>query len=139
MTVKPETNFWKNLKKYLESGTEKYLVSRIESYSTPGFPDCLVFHHKTGFFTLELKVIQRNNRIKISAFQYAWNITHHMHGAPVFILATALDGRYVKLFPGSVMRDLRSKTVDSVPGLYDGRLKDLELWSAVRETPPNSP
>jgi hypothetical protein len=51
MTVKPETNFWKNLKKYLESGNEKYLISRIESYSTPGFPDCVVFHKKTGFFT----------------------------------------------------------------------------------------
>ena len=50
MTVKTETNFWKTLKTYLESG--EYVVSRLESYVTPGFPDCLVFHKDTGFFTL---------------------------------------------------------------------------------------
>ena len=60
MTVKPETNFWKNVKKLLASGEEHYLVSRIESYATPGFPDCVVFHRDTGFFTLELKIVRRN-------------------------------------------------------------------------------
>ena len=108
MTVNPETNFWKSLKKLLETGHHKYLISRLESYVTPGFPDCLVFNKDTGFFTLELKVIQSNNKLKISPFQYAWNSLPSSLGAPVFILATALDGRYVKLFSGSVMRDLRS-------------------------------
>jgi hypothetical protein len=42
MTVKPETNFWKSFKKYLDDG--KYMSSRIESYVTPGFPDCIVYH-----------------------------------------------------------------------------------------------
>ena len=139
MTAKPETNFWKSLKKLLETGHHKYLISRLESYVTPGFPDCLVFNKDTGFFTLELKVIQSNNKLKISPFQYAWNSLHSSLGAPVFILATALDGRYVKLFSGSVMRDLRSKTVDLVPGLYEGRLADLDLRAVVRETPQNSP
>ena len=46
MTVKTETNFWKNVKRLLENGEEKYLISRIESYVTPGFPDCIVFHKK---------------------------------------------------------------------------------------------
>ena len=139
MTVNPETNFWKSLKKLLETGHHKYLISRLESYVTPGFPDCLVFNKDTGFFTLELKVIQSNNKLKISPFQYAWNSLHSSLGAPVFILATALAGRYVKLFSGSVMRDLRSKTVDLVPGLYEGRLADLDLRAVVRETPQNSP
>ena len=52
MTAKPETNFWKNLKTCLEDGN--FLVSRIESYATPGFPDCVAFHKDTGFITLEL-------------------------------------------------------------------------------------
>ena len=131
MTVKPETNFWKNLKKYLESGTEKYLISRIESYSTPGFPDCVVFHKKTGFFTLELKLIHRNNRILISPLQTAWNKWYAGSGAPVFILVGGLDGRRVKLFSGSKAQELREKDIDSVPGLYDGLLQDLDLWSVV--------
>ena len=68
-------------------------------------------------------------------FQYAWNTTYSSAGAPVFILATALDGGYVKLFSSAVGRDLRSKNIDSVPGLYDGRLKDLDLCSVVLKTP----
>ena len=134
MTVKPETNFWKNLKTLLENGHDEYQVSRIESYSTPGFPDCLVFHKKTGFFTLELKLIHRNNRIRISPFQFAWHARHFALGAPVFILAAALGGRRVKLFSGSKAQELREKDIDSVPGLYDGLLQDLELWSAVRNS-----
>ena len=130
MTVKPETNFWKNLKTLLENGLEKYLVSRIESYSTPGFPDCVVFHKKTGFFTLELKLIHRNNRILISPLQTAWNKWYAGYGAPVFILVNspkAQGGSYVKLFSGAWAQDLRSKGIDSVPGLYEGRLKDLDF------------
>ena len=133
MTVKPETNFWKSLKTLLDGGD--YIVSRLESYVTPGFPDCLIFHNVTGFFTVELKIIQSNNKLKFSTFQMAWNTIHMIHGAPVFILAGSLDGRYVKLFSCAEMRDLRAKNIDSVPGLYEGRLADLDLRSAVLQTP----
>ena len=54
MTVKTETTFYKNLKKYLEDGDDKFIVIRIESYATPGFPDCIIYHNDLGFFTLEL-------------------------------------------------------------------------------------
>ncbi len=133
MTVKPETRLWKNFKKLLKGGD--YIVSRLESYVTPGFPDCLIFHNVTGFFTVELKIIQSNNKLKFSTFQMAWNTIHMIHGAPVFILAGSLDGRYVKLFSCAEMRDLQAKNIDSVPGLYEGRLADLDLCSVVRETP----
>ena len=133
MTVKPETRLWKNFKKLLKGGD--YIVSRLESYVTPGFPDCLIFHNVTGFFTVELKIIQSNNKLKFSTFQMAWNTIHMIHGAPVFILAGSLDGRYVKLFSCAEMRDLRAKNIDSVPGLYEGRLADLDLCSVVRKTP----
>ena len=133
MTVKTETNFWKSVKTLLEGGN--YIVSRLESYVTPGFPDCLIFHKDVGFFTLELKVIQRNNKLKFSPFQIAWNTRHSRLGAPTFILAGALEGGYVKMFSSAVVRDLRSKNIDSVPGLYDGRLKDLDLCSVVLKTP----
>ena len=133
MTVKTETNFWKSVKTLLDDGN--YIVSRLESYVTPGFPDCLIFHNVTGFFTVELKVIQRNNKLKFSPFQIAWNARHSRLGAQSFILAGALEGGYVKMFSSAVVRDLQSKNIDSVPGLYDGRLKDLDLCSAVLKTP----
>ena len=134
MPEKTETNFWKSLKKFLESGREKYLISRIESYATPGFPDCIVFNGRTGFFTLELKIVQPNKKLRISPLQTAWNKWYGGAGAPVFILVDLRKtpkGRYVKLFPGTLAQDLREKGIDAVPGLYEGRLEDLDLCQVV--------
>ena len=129
MTVKPESRFWKNVKKSLEGG--EYIVSRLESYVTPGFPDCVIFHNVTGFFTVELKIIQPNKKIKFSVFQKAWNVIHYIHGAPVYILVGGLKDNKVKLFHGASIADLGQKTVDQVPGLYEGRLADLDLCQVL--------
>ena len=132
MTVKPETNFWKSLKTLLDDGN--YVVSRLESYVTPGFPDCLIYHKDTGFFTLELKVIQSNNRISLSPFQIAWNMKHAMMGAQSYILVKLPDKEEVKLFHGCKTKDLGHMTVDQVPGLYTGRLMNLDLRQFVAPT-----
>ena len=126
MTVKPETRLWKSLKKCLKVG-DGYIVSRLESYATPGFPDCLIFHNVTGFFTVELKVVNRNCRVIISPFQKAWNLRHSNAGAPVFILVGGLPKGHVKLFSGTQTEDLGHRPVDQVPGLYEGRLEDLDF------------
>ena len=114
MTVKPETSFWKSLKKSLEGG--EYIVSRLESYVTPGFPDCLIFHNVTGFFTVELKLIKDNNRVMISPFQIAWNMRHSLAGAACFILVGGLPKGDVKLFHGSKPRNLLKAPWISYPG-----------------------
>ena len=135
MTVKTETNFWKTLKTYLESG--EYVVSRLESYVTPGFPDCLVFHKDTGFFTLELKVVGSNNYITLSPFQIAWNMRHALAGAPSYILVSlpAMEG--VKLFHGCKTKELGEKNVFQVPGLYEGRLEGLDFVKLLNSQTPS--
>jgi hypothetical protein len=115
MTVKTETNFWKSLKKYLDGGN--YVTSRLESYVTPGFPDCLVYHKQTGFFTLEL-VANSSNKVVLSPFQIAWNMRHAL-----------AEG--VKLFHGCKTKDLGEKNVFQVPGLYEGRLTDLDFCQVL--------
>ena len=135
MTVKPETNFWKNLKTLLDDG--EYIVSRLESYVTPGFPDCLIFHNVTGFFTLELKVIQSNNKISLSPFQIAWNMKHAMLGAPSYILVSLAQRGEVKLFHGCKTKDLGHSSMDLVPGLYHGRLADLDLVKLLNSQTPS--
>ena len=134
MTVKTETSFWKTLKTYLEGG--KYVVSRLESYVTPGFPDCLVFHKDVGFFTLELKVVGSNNKVTLSPFQIAWNMRHALAGAPSYILVSlpAMEG--VKLFHGCKTKELGEKNVFQVPGLYEGSLADLDFVKLLKL--PNS-
>ena len=136
MTAKTETNFWKTLKTYLNDG--EYVVSRLESYVTPGFPDCLIFHKDTGFFTLELKVVNSSNRVALSPFQIAWNMKHAMVGAPSYILVSLPISGEVKLFHGCKTKDLGQCTVDLVTGLYRGRLADLDLVKLLNSQTPNS-
>ncbi len=134
MTVKPETNFWKSLKTLLDDGD--YVVSRLESYVTPGFPDCLIFHNVTGFFTIELKIAQPNNRIILSPFQIAWNMKHAMMGSQSYILVSLAQRGEVKLFHGCKTKDLGQMTVFQVPGLYEGRLADLDLVKLLNSQTP---
>jgi hypothetical protein len=134
MTVKPETNFWKSVKTLLEGGN--YIVSRLESYVTPGFPDCLIFHKDVGFFTLELKVVQSSNKVLLSPFQIAWNMRHALAGAPSYILVSLPVSGTVKLFHGCKTKDLGANNVFSVPGLYEGRLVDLDLVKLLNSQTP---
>ena len=135
MTVKGETRLWKNLKRLLEGG--EYIVSRLESYVTPGFPDCLIYHRTTGFFTVELKLVQPNNKLRVSPFQIAWNMRHAKAGAQSYILVGGLPNDKIKLFHGCKTLDLGQSTIDTVPGIYEGRLEDLDL-SLVVSNSPNS-
>ena len=134
MSVKPETTFWKSVKTLLDGGD--YIVSRLESYVTPGFPDCLVFHKDIGFFTLELKVLGSNNKVTLSPFQIAWNMRHALAGAPSYILVSLPVSGTVKLFHGCKTKDLGQNTVFNVPGLYEGSLTDLDLVKLLNSQTP---
>ena len=122
MTAKPETNFWKNLKTCLEDGN--FLVSRIESYATPGFPDCVAFHKDTGFITLELKVLKRSKKgtesVLISPLQNAWHVRFAREGAPVYILVYDPDARTVNVFHGTETPKLRQKYTQGPRSLWHG-------------------
>ena len=143
MTVKTETTFYKSLKKYLEDGDDKFIITRIESYATPGFPDCLIYHNDLGFFTIELKVIRRNNKgigkVLISPLQTAWHLLHVMHGAPVYILVYDPGKRIVNLFEGDKLPKLRKLPFDDVvPGaLYSGPLAGMQLVKVLSPQTPN--
>jgi len=142
MTAKPETNFYKNLKKYLEDGDDKFIVTRIESYATPGFPDCIIYHNDLGFFTLELKVVRRNKKgigsVLISPLQMAWHLLHIIHGAPVYILVYDPGKRIVNLFGGDKLPKLRQELYDDVvpEAIYSGPMPGMQL---VKLLSPKTP
>ena len=131
MTVKTETNFYKNVKKLLENGDDKFIVTRIESYATPGFPDCIIYHNDLGFFTIELKVVQRSKRgigkVLISPLQAAWHLLHVMHGAPVYILVYDPGNKVVNLFGGDKLPKLRKLPFDDVvsEAVYSGPMAGI--------------
>ena len=142
MTVKTETNFYKSVKKLLENGDEEFIVTRIESYATPGFPDCIIYHNKLGFFTIELKVVRRNNKgigkVLISPLQAAWHVLHIIHGAPVYILVYDPWKRSVNLFGGDKLPKLRKLPFDDVvtEAMYTGPLTGMQL---VKLLSPQTP
>jgi len=78
-----------------------------------------------------LKVIHCNKKCIISPFQRAWNLRHANAGAPVYILVGGLKDKGVKLFHGSQTKELGQRAADLVPGLYDGRLEDLDLCQVI--------
>ena len=142
MTVKTETTFYKNVKKLLEDGDEKFIVTRIESYATPGFPDCIIYHNDLGFFTIELKVVRRSKRgiskVLISTMQMAWHTLHIIHGAPVYILVYDPGKRIVNLFEGAKLPKLRKLPFDDVvqEAMYSGPMPGLQL---VKLLSPQTP
>ena len=96
--MKPETKFWHELKRI----TPQIKWTRIENTSVAGCPDLLGYNTFGHFFTVELKVT-RGNRGTFSPHQIAFHVLHPENS---FILVQTRDPRSVKLYPGSVVREL---------------------------------
>ena len=94
----PEAKLYKKLKK----NSPSIIWNRIENLSILGMPDVLGYNNPGHFFTVELKVTS-GNKIKFSPHQIAWHVAHPRN---TFIIAEALGPRLVKLFPGSMVREL---------------------------------
>ena len=96
--MKLESKFYNELKRI----TPQIRWTRIENTSVSGTPDLLGYNDSGRFFTVELKVC-RSNSVRLSPHQIAFHITHPKNS---FILVNALGQRSVKLYPGSVVREL---------------------------------
>ena len=96
--MKLESKFYNELKRI----TPQIRWTRIENTSVFGTPDLLGYNASGRFFTVELKVA-RSNSVKLSPHQIAFHVTHPKNS---FILVKSLGQRSVKLYPGSVIREL---------------------------------
>ena len=97
----PEAKLYQKLKK----NTPRIIWNRIENLSILGMPDLLGYNNSGHFFTVELKVA-KGNKVKFSPHQIAFHLSHLKN---TFILINALGPRCVKLFPGSMVRELSSE------------------------------
>ena len=96
--MKNESKLWQKVKK----NTPNITWTRVESWSSFGFPDLVGYTEKGGFFTVELKVT-KSNKITFSPHQIAFHVKHPTR---TWILVQAHDACAPKLFPGSAIRDL---------------------------------
>ncbi len=94
----PEAKLYKKLK----TKTPTIIWTRIENLSILGCPDLLGYNDSGHFFTVELKVCKRNS-VRLSPHQISFHVTHPKNS---FILVKSLGPRSVKLYPGSMVREL---------------------------------
>ena len=94
----PEAKFYKEIKKSIP----EISWIRLENLSSLGTPDLLGYNTSGHFFTVELKVT-KGKKIRFSPHQIAFHVKHPNN---TFILVEHLGQRSVKLFPGSMIKEL---------------------------------
>ena len=103
----PEAKLYKKFKK----ATPKILWHRIENIAIPGMPDALGYTENFFYFTVEFKTTKAN-KIKLSPHQIAYHVAHPHNS---FILAEHLGSGSLKLYEGSVVRELATSGLKLEP------------------------
>jgi hypothetical protein len=91
--AKHETEFWK----YWKKNTPVLSHTRLENTSVLGTPDLLVFNASGHCFTIELKVVQSGNKIRLSPHQISFHIRHPIN---TFILVKDVKRSRLCLYSG---------------------------------------
>ena len=94
----PEAKLYQKFKR----ASKKILWHRIENLAVPGMPDALGYTENFFYFTVEFKVT-KGNKLKFSPHQIAYHVAHPHNS---FILAEHLGSGSLKLYEGSVIREL---------------------------------
>ena len=94
----PEAKLYQKFKR----ATPNILWHRIENMAIPGMPDALGYTEKFFYFTVEFKVT-KSNKLRFSPLQISYHVAHPHNS---FIIAEALGSGTVKLYEGSVIREL---------------------------------
>jgi hypothetical protein len=96
--LKAERKLYAKIKKFIP----KISWIRLENLSLSGTPDLLGYNANSHFFTIELKVT-KSNKVRLSPHQIAFHVKHPNN---TFILVEHLGSGCLKLFPGTMVREL---------------------------------
>jgi len=96
--VKPESKFWKLIKK----NTPKIQWTRLESWASFGVPDLVGYHDSCGFFMVELKVT-KSKKVHFSPHQRMFHLTRTQRN---FILLRDASLGAIKLYESSAIPGL---------------------------------
>ena len=99
MTVKPESNFGREIMKNIDAHLE-----RFETYGKVGVPDIYGIRNSVVIW-LELKCIKQNS-INLSPFQISWNYNNFRHGGKNYYIVQHTRSKVIKLYSGDKGREL---------------------------------
>jgi len=103
MTVKPESNFGREIMKNLSH----VQWTRIENRHGGGIPDLYGIYGGQAIW-LELKCIKQNS-INISPLQISWNYNNFRHGGKNYYIVQDTRSKVLKLYDGDKGRELKEK------------------------------
>ena len=118
MSKKPESVLHQRLKENLPN----VVITRLENRVGLGLPDCLIAIPNAGFAMVELKVVSRGRKVRLSPHQVAFNLKHGMMGLPTWVLIqyhpkgtknrTEIE---LRLYHGSQVIELMERGIDTKP------------------------
>ena len=117
-----ESNLWK----YLKQNTPSISWTRLENSSVQGTPDLLGYNKKGHFFTVELKVSQRNS-VRLSPHQISFHLRHPNNS---FICIKAIASGRLKLYEGRQIQSLVASGLKLKP-LAEGLADCLKVFEKV--------
>ena len=96
--MKPESKFWKSIKK----NTPQIQWTRLESWASFGVPDLVGYHDSCGFFMVEIKVT-KTKKVHFSPHQRMFHLTRTQRN---FILLRDASLGAIKLYESSAIPGL---------------------------------
>ena len=102
MTVKPESNFGREIMKNIDAQW-----TRIENRHGGGIPDLYGIYGGQAIW-LELKCIKQNS-ISISPLQISWNYNNFRHGGKNYYIVQDTRSKDLKLYDGDKGRELKEQ------------------------------
>ena len=102
MTVKPESNFGREIMKNIDAHW-----SRIENRHGGGIPDIYGIRDGVAIW-LELKCI-RQNSINLSPLQISWNYNNFRNGGKNYYIVRDTRSKVIKLYDGDKGREIKEQ------------------------------
>ena len=123
-----ESNFWKRLKKRIDTSYECPTVTRIENSSTPGVPDLLLMDSYKNLHLIELKVCT-GNKVNISPHQVSFATRHANARVWLLVEVQKSEGNKCYLYrANSVMKLAEHGLKEVAPDLIFDLVEDFETF-----------
>ena len=113
------------------------LIVRLENRVNLGLPDCLVALPPTKYVLIELKVVTRGKKVRLSPHQIAFALSHSTIGLPTYILiewhpkaTTKLAEKRLLLYSGCQAQELYLHGVHT-PAMASWALNAVD-WEDLR-------
>ncbi|MEE8607485.1 MAG: hypothetical protein V3S55_07775 [Nitrospiraceae bacterium] len=126
-----ESGFWRKLRPLMREAAPGIVVERIESWSTPGFPDVSGTWEGVDFW-LELKII-RGLQVKFQPGQVPWLRRRWRAGSRCFVLAYEPGDWRALLFDGDRAKELSNNHVDEVTTRWMPSLDTIGIRRMLKE------